>query len=592
MYRQSAGKTPRSRANTAAAVIAAAAAIAIALAGCAKRGGNDETTADALVNASVYSDIATDPITEPVETDPPVTDPAETDPPETDPAETDPAETDPPETDPPETDPPETEPPEPDPVKRCVNATDGYALTVPRDAVIDSSMSEVVTVISYGGVRLRIYREITGDGSDGYISYSNSFLKESRGVTLVESGELTVAGFPAVRNIWTRRPLSLIENDKNKYACYDVKCGGSVITMMFKFDDTADLERDIIPVAESLEVLGDPSPHTPTKLGARPGPALDAEASALYERLFSDSASLTWGVFTPYMTDPQAVRSLEESIDFEFPIYVFYSGFNVGGDGKPIVLGVRLYELLTSTCPAGKTPLLTLQTYPQDTDLMIYDVLDGKYDQFLHDYAADVASYGRPVLFRLCNEMNADWCTYCALETCRDTELFISFYRYVFSVFKAEGADNAIWVFNPNSRSFPDYKWNSELCYYPGDEYVNVVGMTAYNTGTYYKGESWHTFDELYSELVKTYSIRYDRPLMIPEFACSGIGGDKAAWIDDMFAAMPRYGQIKVAVWWNHCDYDSADPEHKIVARPYMLDETPETTAAFRRGIAAYKPQP
>ena len=63
---------------------------------------------------------ATEPSTEPEETDPPATEPPETDPsatepPETDPPATEPPETDPSETEPPETDPPTTEPPATDP---------------------------------------------------------------------------------------------------------------------------------------------------------------------------------------------------------------------------------------------------------------------------------------------------------------------------------------------------------------------------------------------------------------------------------------------------------------------------------------------
>ena len=41
--------------------------------------------------------------------------------------------------------------------------------------------------------------------------------------------------------------------------------------------------------------------------------------------------------------------------------------------------------------------------------------------------------------------------------------------------------------------------------YYPGDEYVDIVGLTAYNTGNYYPGENWSTFDELYLEYYNTF---------------------------------------------------------------------------------------
>lgn len=55
-----------------------------------------------------------------------------------------------------------------------------------------------------------------------------------------------------------------------------------------------------------------------------------------------------------------------------------------------------------------------------------------------------------------------------------------------------------IWVWNPNEKSFPNFCWNYADNYYPGDEYVDIVGLTGYNTGDYYDGEIWRRFDEIY----------------------------------------------------------------------------------------------
>lgn len=63
--------------------------------------------------------------------------------------------------------------------------------------------------------------------------------------------------------------------------------------------------------------------------------------------------------------------------------------------------------------------------------------------------------------------------------------------------------------------------------YYPGDEYVDIIGMTAYNTGTYYSGENWEEFDQLYAPIYAEYTRIYNQPLMITEFASSSVGGDK-----------------------------------------------------------------
>ena len=119
--------------------------------------------------------------------------------------------------------------------------------------------------------------------------------------------------------------------------------------------------------------------------------------------------------------------------------------------------------------------------------------------------------------------------------------------------------------------------------YYPGDEYVDIVGLTAYNTGNYYSevGERWQTFSELYEQLYADYCGWFGQPLMITEFASASKGGDKAAWITDMFKEMKNYPRIKMAIWWDGCDYDVDGS----VSRSYVLDESKAVLDAFSQGL-------
>jgi len=159
--------------------------------------------------------------------------------------------------------------------------------------------------------------------------------------------------------------------------------------------------------------------------------------------------------------------------------------------------------------------------------------------------------------------------------------IYKEFYQYVYSFFERANAKNVIWIWNPNCASFPNFNWNNELMYYPGDQYVDVVGMTAYNTGTYYAstGEKWHEFDELYENLYNTYSSRYGQPLMITEFASANMGGDKNQWVVNMFNTISNYNRIKVAVWWDGCDWDA----NGNVARSYVMDESVSLLDIFKK---------
>ena len=73
----------------------------------------------------------------------------------------------------------------------------------------------------------------------------------------------------------------------------------------------------------------------------------------------------------------------------------------------------------------------------------------------------------------------------------RDCSTYVELYRYLYSIFEEEGANkNTLWVWNPNEKSFPNFCWNYADNYYPGDEYVDIVGLTGYNTGDYYDARS------------------------------------------------------------------------------------------------------
>jgi len=73
--------------------------------------------------------------------------------------------------------------------------------------------------------------------------------------------------------------------------------------------------------------------------------------------------------------------------------------------------------------------------------------------------------------------------------------------------------------------------------------------------------------------MVKNYP---GKPIMISEFGCSGTGGNKAAWITDMFTQLKNnYKKIKAFVWFN------VNKE-----TDWRFNETAESTAAFKSGLA------
>lgn len=449
------------------------------------------------------------------------------------------------------------------------------------------NISHIRAVLENQNLKIEIYRQevqtATDSGIDSYINYSNKFIENDIDHKKENEDYFIINGRNVYMLQWSREPLKHVENDKNFYASIDVSTGeNEVITFLFK-SNASFQEGEYLDMVKSLEVEEKTKEPYYKKIKQVKNSSWDEATAEVYEKYFGLNSSLTWGIFEgKALVDSTELKEIEAKLDFLFPIVLYYTGFIEGVKEHP-----RVVSVLANASKEKRLVELTLQTVEQEAwkGNMIYDVLDGKYDEFLKNYVEAVVNSQKPVLFRIGNEMNGDWCVYSAHHTSKDTEIYKAFYKYIYKLFEEAGADNIIWVWNPNGKSFPDFKWNDELCYYPGDEFVDVIGMTSYNTGTYYPGETWTEFDEMYDPIYEKYIDLYEKPLMITEFASSSVGGDKVAWVQKMFNHITNYERIKVAIWWDGCDWDIEGN----VARPYFIDETDELVKIFKENLAKYK---
>lgn len=489
------------------------------------------------------------------------------------------------------------------------NYVDGYSLIIPKNLEIDMTYPEIRTVLKNDQWRIEIYKEVLKQDvtADTYMNYSNQFLENTIDHKKEFEGNLKIGGWDSHVVQWSRKKLSKIKHDKNYYASVDLKLGkNQVCTFFFKsetpfenksqylnivkslsikqpIDDTASLEGKTDKVQETDKEnnekdskVADKKTYTADRNRIK---HWDKATGTIFKRYFSGSSKLTWGIFEP--SAPENFTNLfniEKKLGYEFPFLVSYQHFSKEADQS------TLRNSLINAKKEGRIIELSLQTTAQDRreGNMVYDILDGKYDVFLDSFIEEIKEAKTPILMRFCNEMNGDWCQYSSFHTSKDTELFKELYQYVYDRFEEKGAGQyAIWVWNPNERSLPEFKWNDELMYYPGDSYVDVVGLTGYNTGTYYEAEKWRSFHDIYAVPYNRAIKNYDKPLMITEFASSSVGGNKEEWIREMFQQIKKYPEIKVAIWWSGRDLDA----NGNVARPYWIDETNGTMEVFKENL-------
>lgn len=298
---------------------------------------------------------------------------------------------------------------------------------------------------------------------------------------------------------------------------------------------------------------------------------------------------MLWGVYNYKLITVEGMaptmEELEEKLDYNFNLCMGYTYLME----EPPVKG------LTEAYEDGKITEMTLQVCTVDHAGMDssknpnFEVIDGVWDEQIRKYARAFKEFSHPILLRVNNEMNTDWCTYSGVVTLQDPDIYKLVFDRIYNIFQEEGADNIIWIFNPQFGNYPPASFNHYMNYYPGNDKVQLLGVTKYNTGTYYSevfGETWDDFKPSFDALNNLYSQTFPEvPWIVTEFASSSYGGNKVAWMEEMFTHIGDYENIKAAVWFNWGDRDYREGKEDIIARPYYLDETPETLDMFRRGV-------
>jgi Glycosyl hydrolase family 26 len=205
-------------------------------------------------------------------------------------------------------------------------------------------------------------------------------------------------------------------------------------------------------------------------------------------------------------------------------------------------------------------------------------IADGAHDAYVKAYAQSLKAYahagGGIVTIRLGHEMNGNWYPWAVGVNGNTAGDYIAMWRHVHDAFVREGVKNVRWMWSPNVQ----YDGATEMAAtYPGDAYVDDVGLSGYNLGP---GEfsSWRTFADLFQpSLDELRSIAPNKPLYLAEIGSVSNGGDKAAWIADMFTQLKQRPYIAGFVWF---DQSSAQQD-------WLIEDSGANIAAWKAGVAA-----
>lgn len=193
-----------------------------------------------------------------------------------------------------------------------------------------------------------------------------------------------------------------------------------------------------------------------------------------------------------------------------------------------------------------RTPVLTWEPWNPaigalDNTYPLERIAAGDFDTYIRTWAYAAAKYQKPIYIRFAHEMNGDWTPWSLRPAA-----YISAWRHIHNIFVARGATNVRWVWSPNNEPSSTIK-----SYYPGENYVDVVGIDGYNWGTSQSWSRWQTFTDVFRSSYAAITAFTSKPIMIAETASSEKGGQKSNWIADLPAQLASFPQIQSLIWFN-----------------------------------------
>lgn len=202
-------------------------------------------------------------------------------------------------------------------------------------------------------------------------------------------------------------------------------------------------------------------------------------------------------------------------------------------------------------------------------------VARGDHDQYIRLWARQIKAWGKPIYMRTMHELNfkrqiTDPCTQYFTSWDADVEInghiinkpqdVVAAWKKVVDIFRAEGAHNAKWIWSVLSAPSANFGGGNPISLasiYPGDAYVDWIGIECYN----FKEENWlgcsDRMEGIYAEAAALSPVL---PIMNVEMGTYQ-DSRKPGWLKDALdvnspqAMVNRYPRLNSFMYWNDSRY-------------------------------------
>ncbi|WP_106398232.1 glycosyl hydrolase [Actinocorallia populi] len=210
----------------------------------------------------------------------------------------------------------------------------------------------------------------------------------------------------------------------------------------------------------------------------------------------------------------------------------------------------------------------------------IAQVAGGEHDEFIRALAQGIRQANVPVVFSPWHEMNGDWYAwgYCGTRSKPESNAcqvknkpsdFRAAWRRMHDIFKAEGATNAIWLWQTNQVGARPQVGLKQ--FYPGNSYVDWLGTVGY----YYGEKGWYrTFNEVFMPTIRALKKISNKPIFIPEMGMDNYNRPKDIY--NFLYNVAKRSDVIGFLWFSY---------NKPTEIDFRIDRNAASTRAFKKYI-------
>ncbi|MCW2524345.1 MAG: glycoside hydrolase, family 26 [Frankiales bacterium] len=265
--------------------------------------------------------------------------------------------------------------------------------------------------------------------------------------------------------------------------------------------------------------------------------------------------------------DPQAVTALAAKLGTTPTVTSVF-----------LKLDSRSVSQVLGAIPPAMTPFITLEPWSRTSvwdgkskvsgqpQYSLASIIDGSHDAALTTLARQLGALHRTVYLRFAHEMNGSWYPWAAAVNGNSPAEYQQAWRHVHDLLAPIAGDLVKWVWSPNIVSGVGPGAPSLASLYPGDAYVDYLGLTGYSHGA--------SVVDTYCPTLSALTGLSDKPVVLSEIGSDG--SNKVSWLRDLGGFIKANSEITGFVYFN------TSPQTTGATGNYRIDQQSADVNALR----------